>query len=600
MPDISRLAVILTASSGGFTSGLTKSAADLEGFAGRVESVGSRVATFAGGLAAAGAALLGGLSLGKGFQLAADMETTTVALTTMLGSADKAKALLGDLSKFAAETPFEFPELATAAKKLIAFGSGAGTVVTELKMLGDIASGAGIPIGELAELYGKARVQGRLFGEDINQLSGRGIPIIELLAKQFKVTTAEIKGMVETGQVGFANVQQAFVDLTSAGGKYAGLTAAQGQTLAGLWSTLQDNVGAALRGISETLIKELNVKDGMTALIGWVEGFGKLAISTFGGAAHWVGQHSAALVTLGKVLAPVAAGLAALSGVILAAVAANKAWAASQAIVLALQGPKGWAVLAGAAIAAGVAYAGVSYAFNKISEDAATASAAADGAAASTEKTAAAAGQLDTAAGLANQKNEQLTAGIAALSKKLTEQVGSFGLSGVALDIWRLKQQGATDAMTANVEALNVQLMGLEENKKKMEELGKAAEKIAEDIKEPWEKLYDQLAQVDELQQKGLLTAAQAERARVKATADAGKDAKKDQPKEPGSVGTLANLDVIERRFTAGFTAANTPAADAARKLAERSAKATELTAKNTTALVAASALVASSVGTDI
>jgi len=46
-------------------------------------------------------------------------------------------------------------------------------------------------------------VQGRLFGEDINQLTGRGIPVIQELAKQFGVSESEVKKLVEQGKVGF-------------------------------------------------------------------------------------------------------------------------------------------------------------------------------------------------------------------------------------------------------------------------------------------------------------------------------------------------------------------------------------------------------------
>jgi hypothetical protein len=48
-----------------------------------------------------------------------------------------------------------------------------------LRRIGDVSAGVQAPVGEIVELYGKARVQGRLFAEDINQLTGRGILIIQ-------------------------------------------------------------------------------------------------------------------------------------------------------------------------------------------------------------------------------------------------------------------------------------------------------------------------------------------------------------------------------------------------------------------------------------
>lgn len=113
-----------------------------------------------------------------------DFEQTATAFRTMLKDGEKSGALLKDLSKFAADTPFEFPEIANAGKSLLAFGFEAQNVKDNLRRLGDVSSSLNIPLGELTDIYGKARVQGRLFSEDINQLTGRGIPIIQELAKQ--------------------------------------------------------------------------------------------------------------------------------------------------------------------------------------------------------------------------------------------------------------------------------------------------------------------------------------------------------------------------------------------------------------------------------
>ena len=195
--------------------------------------------------------------LGKGLRGAIDAEQTKISFEVLTGSAQKAQKVLGDLRKFAAETPFEFPELADAGKKLIAFGFDANEVTDNLRMLGDIASGLGIPIGELAELYGKARVQGRLFAEDVNQLTGRGIPVTQELAKQFGVADGEVRNLVEAGKVGFPELEKAFQSLTGEGGKFFDMMAAQSASLGGQLSTLQDAVNTALTAFSVPIAETL-------------------------------------------------------------------------------------------------------------------------------------------------------------------------------------------------------------------------------------------------------------------------------------------------------------------------------------------------------
>ena len=71
---------------------------------------------------------------------------------------------------------------------MIAFGEAADSVPDTLHRIGHISAGIQAPVNQIAELYGKARVQGRLFAEDINQPTGRGIPIIQELAKQFGIS----------------------------------------------------------------------------------------------------------------------------------------------------------------------------------------------------------------------------------------------------------------------------------------------------------------------------------------------------------------------------------------------------------------------------
>jgi tape measure domain-containing protein len=192
-------------------------------------------AAMAGGAAAVGVGM-------KAVTAAADFEQTKVAFTTLIGDAAKAEQTLGKLRELGAKTPFEFPELADAGRKLIAFGESADSVPETLRRIGDVSAGVQAPVNEIAELYGKARVQGRLFAEDINQLTGRGIPIIQELAKQFGVSDSEVKKLVESGQVGFPAIERAFVSMTSQGGKFAGMMEAQGETTSGLFSTLKDTI----------------------------------------------------------------------------------------------------------------------------------------------------------------------------------------------------------------------------------------------------------------------------------------------------------------------------------------------------------------------
>ena len=260
MATVGSLVVNLGLNAKKFGSGLTSSQSMLGKFSAGVSGLVGKM----GVLAVAGAGLVGLGSIGGaisfGVAAAAQAEQAQVAFTTIIGDAAVAKRTLADLSKFAAETPFETPELTNASRSLLAFGVSADDVIPTLRAVGDISSGIGAPIEDIAELYGKAKVQGRLFAQDINQLTGRGIPIIQALAKQFGVTDDAVKQLVESGSVNFGHLQKAFADMTAEGGQFGGMMKAQSGTLSGLWSTLKDNVGLALRDIGQAIIEEFDLK----------------------------------------------------------------------------------------------------------------------------------------------------------------------------------------------------------------------------------------------------------------------------------------------------------------------------------------------------
>lgn len=175
------------------------------------------------------------------------MQQLQVALSTILQDKSKADALLADISKFAVTTQFSIDDVATGAKQLLAYGSSADTVVDELSMLGDVASGLQIPLGQLIYLYGTLRTQGRAYWRDIQQFQGRGINVIEELAKVLGVAQNEVQGLVTEGVIGFKEVEQAFKNMTSEGGKFNNMLA----NSAGTWPQ-------QIAAVQETLFLKMN------------------------------------------------------------------------------------------------------------------------------------------------------------------------------------------------------------------------------------------------------------------------------------------------------------------------------------------------------
>ena len=245
------------------------------------------------------AAEIGGLVAIKKFgsdviEATGKMQQLQVALSTILQDKSKADQLIAEIVQFAAKTPFNLDDVATGAKQLLAYGSSADNVVKELSMLGDVASGLQIPIGQLIYLYGTLRTQGRAMTVDIRQFAGRGIPIFEELAKVLGVSKDQVGELVKEGKVGFKEVEQAFKNMTSEGGKFANLM----ENSAGTWPQRLSN-------IEDTLFQKMNefgnkykevFEFGIATAEDLVESLDDV-LSVMGGLIAAYGTYKAALIT---------------------------------------------------------------------------------------------------------------------------------------------------------------------------------------------------------------------------------------------------------------------------------------------------------------
>ena len=211
-----------------------------------VEQSGQGIEQMFAGIKSAAVSALGAFSAqqfaSKVMDVRGQFQQLEVAFETMLGSAEKANSLMGQLVKTAAVTPFDLQGVANGAKQLLAYGIQADDVNETLVRLGDIAAGLSMPLNDLVYLYGTTMVQGRMFTMDLRQFQGRGIPIADELAKQFGVAKEKVGELVTAGKVGSEEMKKAIISMTSEGGKFAGLMEKQSHTITGQISNIEDAI----------------------------------------------------------------------------------------------------------------------------------------------------------------------------------------------------------------------------------------------------------------------------------------------------------------------------------------------------------------------
>ena len=198
------------------------------------------------------------------------MEKLETSFESMLGSSSKAKKMVEDLADFAAKTPFQLTGIGESAKKLLGFGVDGDTVIAKLELLGDIAAGAGVPLGDLAVIYGKTMAKGKAQTEELNQLSERGIPIIQGLVDLAAsygntISKEDVYKAAEKGQITFEAIELALKGMVTEGGLFHGQMDKQSKTLFGLGSTLKDNVFNNLALVGDKIIETFQIKAGHEA-----------------------------------------------------------------------------------------------------------------------------------------------------------------------------------------------------------------------------------------------------------------------------------------------------------------------------------------------
>lgn len=243
-------------------------------------------------------------------QVRGEFQQLEVAFTTMLGSSEKANVLMAQLTETAAKTPFDLQGVANGARQLLAYGTSAEDVNETLIRLGNIAAGLSQPLGDLVYLYGTTMTQGRLYTQDLNQFTGRGIPMIKELAKEFGVAESEIKGMVEAGMIGFPEVQKVIQNLTNEGGMFFNLMQEQSKTITGQISNIGDSFSMMLNEIGKANEGIINYAlSSVSYLIENYEKVGKILIELVG----TYGAYRTALMAITALHNLQAAGITALT-----------------------------------------------------------------------------------------------------------------------------------------------------------------------------------------------------------------------------------------------------------------------------------------------
>lgn len=192
---------------------------------------------------------------------AAQMKQYEIAFSTMLGSAERGKAMLEDLQAFAQATPFDLSGVVTAGQQLLAFGFEAESIIPTLRTLGDAAAGLGSGsegVRLMGRALGEIKASGTLKPRDVDQLVRAGINVWQALADASGKSIAEIRDMTEKGMIDSTKAIEAITaDMNE---RYAGMMESTSQEVLGLWNNVTESIGDSATTIGDYITEALNVK----------------------------------------------------------------------------------------------------------------------------------------------------------------------------------------------------------------------------------------------------------------------------------------------------------------------------------------------------
>ena len=180
------------------------------------------------------------------------IEQSEAALTSFLGSKEKADQMMESFKQMAATTPIDLETLSSSTQTMLGFGVSAETAGKMMHVLGDISGGNTQKFQSLSLAFSQMSSAGRLMGQDLLQMINAGFNPLEEMSRQTGKSIAELKEEMSKGAISSQQVTEAFISATEEGGRFHGMLKAQSQGLAGSFAKLK----GAMNGMYNELGKE--------------------------------------------------------------------------------------------------------------------------------------------------------------------------------------------------------------------------------------------------------------------------------------------------------------------------------------------------------
>ncbi|MEB7050065.1 tape measure protein [Mammaliicoccus sciuri] len=145
---------------------------------------------------------LASITIGKGFGRLVEIDNAKAKLDGLGHSSESVQKIMDNALESVRGTSFGLGEAATTASSAVAAGIKPGKELTRyLSLTGDAAAIAGSSMGEMGSIINKVQTSNKAYNGELQQLSERGIPIYQWIAKEAGVTADEVFKMASDGEI---------------------------------------------------------------------------------------------------------------------------------------------------------------------------------------------------------------------------------------------------------------------------------------------------------------------------------------------------------------------------------------------------------------
>ena len=187
-------------------------------------------------------------------QTADNFQTMKNQFGILLGDMEAGAGLFNEIKAFNDKTPFDMGTLTQATNVLVAAKVPLQDLQAQLTKFGDLAQGNSQRMTSYVNAFSQAAAKGKADMQVLNTYIHQGVPILDELAKNFGVATAEILEMSSQGQISFADFSKALDGLTAAGGRYFGGMELSSKSLSAMQEGLKEAVNSLAASFGDMLL----------------------------------------------------------------------------------------------------------------------------------------------------------------------------------------------------------------------------------------------------------------------------------------------------------------------------------------------------------